>query len=130
MLDRFIPKFIQELELGDASLSAGVPGSYVIPLDEGLSVTLTDIPNGFIIKSNIATFPTAKQEAFATDAMLANLFGQGTCGSILGLTPDGGTLTLTRVVDYPIDYKEFRGLIEDFINMVDFWREEAAITAN
>lgn len=128
MLERYVPKLAQELELEENALNAGVPGSYVIPLEEGLSVSITDIPQGFIIKSSVAAFPTNKQEAFATDAMLANLFGQGTCGSVLGLLPEGNTLTLTRVVDYPIDYKEFKGIIEDFINMVDFWREEAHAT--
>lgn len=125
MLEKFIPKLVQDLQLGNTNLGAGVPGSYALPLDQGLSITMTDIPNGFILKSSVVPLPNAKQEIFVTQAMLANLFGQGTCGGILGLSPDGNTVTLTHVVDYAVDYKDFRGLLEDFINMVDFWRDEA-----
>lgn len=57
--------------------------------------------------------------------MLGNLFGQGTHKAVLGLTEDGNMLTLFKVVEYNIDYKQFRDALEDFINSVDFWREEA-----
>lgn len=127
MLEKFIPKLVQEMELGDTTLGAGVPGSYALPLDEGLSITMTDIPEGFILKSNVVNLPAAKQENFVTQAMLANLFGQGTRGGILGLSPDGSVLTLTHVVDYPVDYNDFHAILEDFINMVDFWRDETNI---
>lgn len=125
MLQNFIPKLIQEMELGNISLASEVPGTYSLPLEEGLSVNMTEIPNGYILKSAVAPYPKAKEELFLTQAMLANLFGQGTKGAILGLNLEGTLLTLTLVVDYPTEYKEFRESLEDFLNTMDFWREEA-----
>ena len=54
-----------------------------------------------------------------------NLFGIGTRGAVLGASIDGNLLTLSKEVEYTPDYKEFKDLVEDFINMVDYWREEA-----
>ncbi len=125
MLQNFIPRLIDELELGDTTLTSGVPGIYTLPLEDGLAVNMTDIPNGFILKCNVAPFPKTMEELFATQLMLGNLFGQGTKGAVLGLNMDGTIITLTHVVDYPVEYKEFRESLEDFINTMDFWRDEA-----
>ena len=125
MLANFIPTLVQELELGNTTLSSGVPGIYSLPLEEGLSINMSEIPSGFIFKANVAPFPMAQEELFVTRTMLANLYGQGTRGAILGLSPEGNTLTLTLVIDFPVDYKGFREHLEDFLNTVDFWRAEA-----
>jgi len=126
MLQNFIPRLIHDLELGDVDLSSGVPGIYTFPLEGGHSINMTDIPEGYILKANVALFPKVKEELFATQAMMGNLFGQGTKGAALGLNLDGTILTLTLVVDFPVEYKDFRDSLEDFINVMDFWREEAA----
>lgn len=125
MLQNFIPRLIHEMELGETTLSSGVPGIYTLPLEDGITINMTDIPNGYIFKCNVGPFPKTKEELFVVQAMLGNLFGQGTKGAVLGLNPDGTILTLTLVVDYPVEYKEFRESLEDFINTMDFWREEA-----
>lgn len=126
MLEKFMPQLIKDFELEDTNLASGVPGVYSIPLEEDLSVVLSAIPDGFIIKCNVASVPSTQEEKFYTRAMLGNLFGQGTRGNaIIGLTPDGSKVTLSLVIDRPIDYKEFRELLEDFLNAVDFWRDEA-----
>ena len=126
MLHQFIPHLVKDLELGDTTLGSGVPGTYALPLDEGLAVNMTDTQNGFLLKANIAPYPKAQGELFATQTMLGNLFGQGTRGAVLGLSLDGNTLTLSQAIEYSVDYKEFKEILEDFINTVDFWREEAA----
>ncbi len=125
MLEKFIPKLIEDLDLGKVTLSTGVPGNYALPLDEGLIINLTEIPNGIQLKCAVAPYPKEQEEAFSTQAMLANLFGQGTNNAVLGLTLDANTLTLTQNIDYHIEYKDFRDLLEDFINTVDFWHDEA-----
>lgn len=113
------------MELGTTTLATEVPGTYALPLDEGLTILISEIPNGLILKCSVAPYPKVREEIFSTQAMLGNLFGQGTRGATLGLTNDGNTLTLTQIIDYNIDYKEFKDLLEDFINSVDFWRDEA-----
>lgn len=125
MLDKLIEKLIPDMELGTATLATEVPGTYALPLDNELTVILSEIPNGLSLKCSVAPFPKVHEEIFSTQAMLGNLFGQGTRGAILGLTNDGNTLTLTQTIDYNIDYKEFKELLEDFINAVDYWRDEA-----
>ena len=125
MLASFIPKLVQDLDIDKSSLISEVPGTYTIPLEDGLSINMTDIPNGYMFKCKIAPFPNTKEELFVVQAMMGNLFGQGTKGAILGANSDGTILTLTHIVDYPADYKEFRESLEDFMNTMDLWREEA-----
>lgn len=124
MLDKLIEKLSEDFEL-TGSLATEVPGTYAFPLDEGLTIMISEISNGFSLKCSVAPYPKVKEEAFLTQAMLGNLFGQGTRGAVLGLTMDGNLLTLTQVIDYTVDYKEFREILEDYINAVDFWRDEA-----
>lgn len=124
MLSAFMQEFTKELEL-DKPLPQDVPGVFVIPLDVGLSITISSMPQGIFFYSVVAPIPKDKEEAFFTEALLGNLFGQGTKGATLGLSEDGRMLTLSRAIDYDVNYKEFKELLEDFINSVDFWREEA-----
>lgn len=124
MLSSFIQEFLNELEIKEP-LPQEVPGIYTLPLDEGLSVIISSNSQGIAFSSKLAPIPKNKEEAFYTEALLGNLFGQGTRGAILGLSEDGRMLTLSREIDYDIGYKEFKELLEDFINSVDFWREEA-----
>jgi hypothetical protein len=124
MLEKLLPRFLQELKV-ERNLSSGVPGAYILPLGD-VHINMTEIPpSGFIMKCSLAPYPKVNEGDFSSNAMLANLFGQGTRGAILGLTPEGNTLTLTRIIDYQVDYKEFKEILEDFISAVDFWRDEA-----
>lgn len=125
MLEKLIEKLIPDMELDKATLATEVPGTYALPLDEGLNIIISEIHNGLCLKCTVAPYPKVREEIFSTQAMLGNLFGQGTRGAILGLTGDGNNLTLTQIIDYNIDYKEFKDSLEDFINSVDFWRDEA-----
>lgn len=101
-----------------------MPGVYNIPLEEGVVITASSLSNGGIkLSAQVVDIPP-KEEEFFEQALLGNLFGQGTNGAVLGLTEDGKRLTLSRTIDYDVNYKEFRDLLEDFINSVDFWKSE------
>lgn len=123
-ISAFMQEFMKDLEL-DTPLPQEVPGVYSLPLEEGLTVVITSIPSGFSLSATLAAVPRDKEELFYTRTLLGNLFGQGTRGAVLALSEDGRMLTISRVIDYDVNYKEFKDLIEDFINSVDFWREEA-----
>lgn len=125
MIEPFIAKLIRDFELGEISLTTEVEGVYSLPLEEGLDIKITEIPGGVYFSCGVAPFPKTNGEIFTTQAMFGNLFGQGTRGAVLGLSLDGNTLTLTRAIDYNIEYKEFKEILEDFITAVDLWREEA-----
>jgi hypothetical protein len=123
MLDDWMRDFAQELETG--SLATESPGSYEIPMDEDLKIAVTSLGQGYNLFSVLAACPKINKENFFSKVMQANLFGQGTHGAVLGLTEEGNMLTLSQFVDYTTNYKDFRDVVEDFINTVDFWREEA-----
>lgn len=127
MLETFMQQFVEELEL-DESISKPDGGAYIIPLEEDLKVAITALPQGFFLTCNIIPCPTENKELFLTKVLHGNLFGQGTHHAVLGLSENGNLLTLSRVVDYNVDYKDFREMLEDFINVVDFWRQESAIS--
>jgi hypothetical protein len=126
MLEQYMKKLCEEWQIPENKLATQVPGCYAIPMDVGLKIMATRTQSGgYMLKCSLASYPSTNGEAFATNAMLANLFGQGTQGATLGLTMDGKTVTLTRSIDYQVDYKEFREILEDFITSMDFWRAEA-----
>jgi hypothetical protein len=127
MLEKYMEQFQKELEL-DKPLIRPNPGSYYIPLEDSLSLTITSMAGGFHLYSELVELPKENEEVFYTKALNANLFGQGTRGSILGLNDRGNMLTISQVVDYNIEYKDFKDLVDDFINTIDFWRVEVQNT--
>lgn len=124
MLEAFIQELALEMEVGE-TLPMEVPGVYVLPLDEDMKVLITAIPEGYFLSCVIAPFPAMNREKFVTQAMLGNLFGQGTHGGVLGLSENGNLVKLTKVVFSTVDYRGFRDVVEDFINTIDYWRAEA-----
>lgn len=124
MLPSLIQELSKEWEL-ENELKQENPGVYIVPLEENLNFTISSLPQGGIyFNCAIAAIPKGSEEALYTRALLGNLFGQGTKGAVLGLNESGTVLTLSRLIDYDIKFKEFRDLIEDFINSIDFWRSE------
>lgn len=127
-LDKLMEQFQKEMEL-ERSLMTEVQDVYALPLDEGITITIRYSPQagGICFECPLIDCPRNNEELYYTTLLSANLFGQGTKGSVLGLNVDGSVVTLTLVIDYDIEYKEFRDLLEDFINNVDFWREETQV---
>lgn len=124
MLEELINQLSKEMEL-DSPLKASIPNLYTIPLEESLSVSITSpSPDLISLSCVIGDCPMEEREAFFAELLLANLLGQGTRGAILGMNSEGNLLTLTKDIDYPIDYKNFRDIVEDFFNAADVWRQE------
>lgn len=124
MLEDYMKQLARDFEL-TVPFRSEVPGIYIIPLEEGLHIDISASPQGgYYFSSVLVDIPTGKEEEFYNNAMLANLFGQGTNHSVLGLTNDGNKLFLSHEVDREISYTDFRNVLEDFINSVDFWRED------
>ena len=125
MLDTFMERFTKEMEV-EGDFSTGVPGVYSIPIDEGVDVMVSEIPGGISFRCRMIACPESEREEFFTQAMNGNLLGNGTDGAVIGRDDEGHTVTLGRDIDYVVDYKTFSYMLEDFFNMVDYWREEAA----
>lgn len=125
MLNALMQELTNEWEL-QGPLPQSVPGVFTIPLEEGVNFTISTLPQGGIyLSGTVGQIGKGQEETLFTQALLGNLFGQGTKGALLGLNENGTVLTLSRLIEYDVSFKEFRDIVEDFINTIDFWREEA-----
>lgn len=116
MLNHLREKFpaipeIQKIEENEYLLLVGDKKMIVKDLDPGASlITL------------LCGFPEEKREELLIFLMKANFLGQGTGGSVLGMTPDEKALTLSFTMPYEVNYEIFKERLEDFVNYVDYWR--------
>jgi len=124
LLDEFMKNLSHEMEL-DRVMEPEMSGVYILPLDEDLDVVINRGDLGISFVSEIADCPEMRREEFLSEMLLGNLFGQGTTDAVLGLNATGKKITLARHLDHEITYDEFSDILEDFMNSVDFWREEA-----
>src|SRR3989337_3543552 len=99
MLEKFIQQLTKELEL-EGSLATEVPGVYSFPVDEDISVMIAEIPRGFTMTCTFSERPESNEEEFYTQALLANLYAEGTDGCVLGLDSEGKRIVLSRKIDY------------------------------
>ncbi len=125
MLENLIDQLSKELEL-EGSLATETAGVFALPLEEDLTVTISPLGQmGVSFRCDFAKCPDSKNEELFKEALLANLFGQGTAGAVIGLNEGKKQLTLLHDIPYIVDFPHFKGALEDFINTVDFWREES-----
>lgn len=124
MLNNLMKLLAKDMQV-EGDFGSGIPGSYLIPFEEDTEVSIKETNEGIVINCIICPIPGKKQENFFVQALLGDLFGQGTMGSVLGITDDGKQLILWRDFPYSPDYKEFKNNLEDFLNAVDFWRDQA-----
>lgn len=127
MLDTYIRQLSKELEF-DEPLEPSSPGVYDYALEEDLSIIISSIqPQGFSLTSVLGPYPKDKEEEFLTLMMTGNLFNKETLGATLGLDPSGTQMTLSRVIEARVDYKEFKEILEDFFHVLSCWREQAGL---
>lgn len=124
MLDAYMQRLAQEMEVDLSSLKTATSGVYTIPVDQQTSVKITELPGFVTIDAVIATCPTKSTEEFYTNVLLGNLMGQGTGGATLSLNEQGNLLMLSHSLENNIDYKAFKDVLEDFLNTIDLWRSE------
>lgn len=106
-------------------LRQDLPGVYVVPLEEDLRFTIAKLgEEGFSLRSEICKGPASKIEEGLMLLLNANLFSQATEGALLGLNEAGTDVVLTRDISHSYDENQFIEIVESFINMIDFWREE------
>lgn len=126
MLKEYMIKWVDELGLPKEIATLRGTG-YSIPMDEETTIELKEMGQGFSLFCKIVAVPEKGKEEFYIHMLHGNLLGQATEGASLGLTEEGNYLTLSYDIDYPVDYNQFKDIVEDFFNVVDFWREEARL---
>lgn len=128
-----LPDLIKELQKDfelKEPFAENPPGVFDVPVDEDVMVTVREVPGGMVLSASFVDMPLGKEEELYLNLLYANLMGQGTRGAILALSEDGRRLILSRVIDYDVNFKEFRDIFEDFISTVDYWRDEVLTLGN
>lgn len=124
MLEKLINQFGQEFAMEDI-ITSSEEQHYQLPFENGVEIEAIELEKSYLFKGIIAPKPEQNSESFLLKVMEANLFGMGTRGSVIGLNEDGKQLTLSHELDYNSSYKDFKEKLEDFISVIDFWRNEA-----
>ncbi len=121
MLKEYLKKLCGEFSL--SGLKEGSRGSFELSFDS-IQLTFQELDAGFFLSSPIEVCPAKKLEDLFSYVMNANFIGQGTGGSTISLDDEEKFLTLSISLPYDMDYKAFQEILEDFINYLEYWREE------
>ncbi len=124
-LTQLMEMFAKEVGL-DKPFQQNEQGAFIVPMEPELSFFVSDLNPVIGLTCSVAPCPKTGQEGFYSQMLLGDLFGQGTEGAVLGLSDDGNTLTLSKEIEYNIDYEQFKEVLEDFMNAIDFWRTEVS----
>jgi len=119
----YLKELCEDLNL-DPNLKKTELGRFILPLVPSLSIEIKGLDPGVYFFSPIEPCPKIKREELFIQLMKANLFGQGTLGAVLGLTPDENLLTLSSDFPYDMNYQAFKDSLEDFVNIVEYWKAE------
>lgn len=125
MLQALMDKLSKDLEI-DPPLTPTESGDYLFPLEEDLTIRISERDDLIYFFCPIASYPKENLESFLTRVMLGNLLGQGTEGTILGSDVDGNTLVMSLDIEKRSEYEYFRDKLESFMNAAEFWRLETA----
>ena len=118
MLEECLTQLVENLALEGALSKENK--LYTLKLYKELIITFRELDPGCTFFATIGTCPLNKREEVFMYLMKANLLGQGTGGSIIGLDRDEKFLTLCLTLPYDIKYKVFKDALEDFTNYHDF----------
>ena len=124
MLDKLIAQLGKELNITN-QITSTEDKTFLIPLEGDIEVQAFQQQHRNILKAIIGQCPQANTEAFLMRTMEANLFGMGTRGGVIGLNDEGKLLTLSMELEYNSNFKDFKEKLEDFISVLDYWRNEA-----
>jgi len=124
MLAEFIDQICQELEIPPPKPNE--EKVFTFSLNKEIQVFLKDLDPGVSMQANICPCPPGKREDLFIYLMRANLLGQGTGGSRIGLGGDEKFLTLSLGLPYEMNYQTFKENLEDFVNYLIYWQSEVA----
>ena len=123
MLEQLVEQLAHDLEFPTPSPKDEKKQIH-LSLNPTLTLSLQQLDPGILFYSPIGPCPAKKKEELFILLMKANFLGQGTGGAFIGLDPEEKFLTLSLVMPYDMNYKTFKGAVEDFANYADYWREE------
>lgn len=119
----FLHKLAKELKLQNP-LGTKDPKIFCFQLDPKTKIYLQELEEGSYLICPLLPLPPQAHEELFTHLMVANLLGHMTFGSALGLSENSKEVLLCRLIDYSIDYQEFKSIFEDFANMCKYWQDK------
>jgi len=94
-------------------------------------IEITDSPPGIELFAGLGPPPEGEDlEAFYTKLLRGNFLGQATLRAALGLDAEGENVVVSCAIPTVRSYREFRDALEDFVNVVAFWKDEMATNAS
>ena len=117
-----IVQLFKELTLEGGALPKDLT---TISLDvDGTNVVLTDAQPGLELSATIGDVPAEQTERLFIKLLRANFLGQTTRGACLGIDGEGRHFILSLAIPTVRSYRQFHDAVEDFINVVSFWKQE------
>ncbi len=123
MLEQHLKKLTEELGL-DPLPPKDEQEFFHLIVNPSLNVTLKELEPGVSLSARIGPCPKEKREDLFILLARANFLGQGTGGSSISLDHEEKFLTLSLYLPYDMNYIAFKETVEDFVNYVDYWKEE------
>jgi hypothetical protein len=123
MLENFLHTICNELSISSDFIQIK-DHLYHLSINKEITASFSDLHPGIAMSCPLGNVPTTKKEELFIYLSRANLLGQGTGGSRIGLDPSEKLLTLFLGLPYEMNYSSFKQKFEDFINYVLYWREE------
>lgn len=127
MLEKLIKDFA--LYMGMTSdLELDADGAYVLPVNDYIRIRAQqNADNEILLSSILGPLPsTADLPKVHFQLMAANLFGQETGGSSLGIDAEGQVVMMRRIPTQ-ISHADFARNIEILINYSETWMEDLGI---
>jgi hypothetical protein len=125
ILESHLNQLAKELNVSPPAASKEGTG-YRFALAGRQPIDARELTPGALLTTPICPYPKGNQELLLTYLMKANFLGQGTLGGIIGLDAARNFLTLSFHIPYDMNYRHFRESVEDFINILDYWKEEVS----
>lgn len=123
MLQQYIQHLCSDLEL-EESKPVGNTQNYVLNLNARLHLQFSLLGETIYIQGNVCPCPKEKREEIFIYLMRANLLGQGTGSAVLSIDEKETNIRLNKALPPSIDYSSFKYAVEEFVNYMDYWKEE------
>ncbi len=123
MIHEFVKKICAELSIPPATQTDSKK-LYQLKLGQRTAIDCVDLLPGLGLRANMAPIPSHRKEDLFVYIMRANLLGQGTSRSRIGINATEKSLTLSLGIPYELNYRSFKEAFEEFANHLIYWREE------
>ncbi len=128
MLYDYLITLKKTLDLDEAFPNKEI-SSYSLVFDENL-VTIQEASQGFQFICKLGRLPDSKPLDFMQTMLRGNLFGQATKNAHLGLDETGNEIVIQLYYPQKASSREFLDQFEDFLNAIDFWKNELQLAQN